>query len=92
VNNGTAVKDPKEETVANKSIQTNGKGYLERKMAKQKEKTIRATIKVEIPYSNDVLNNGTLLDKEIRKVIDKTEHISCSLRAGYLDSDAPVLK
>ncbi len=92
MNNGTVVKVPNEETATNKSIQTIGKGYLERKMTKQKEKTIRATIKVEIPYSNDVLNNGTLLDNEIRKVIDKTEHISCGVQAGYLDSDAPVLK
>jgi len=92
VNNGTVVKDPKEETATNKSIQTIGKGYLERKMTKQKEKTIRATIKVEIPYSNEVLNNGTLLDKELRKVIDRTEHISCAVQAGFLDSDSPVLK
>ena len=56
------------------------------------KKVIRATIKVEVPYSNDALNNGTLLDNEIRKVIDRTEFISCGIQAGYLDPDAPVLK
>lgn len=93
MNNGTVVKDLKEETATNKSIQTIGIGYLVRKMTKKKkEKVIRATIKVEVPYSNDALNDGTLLDNEIRKVIDRTEFISCGIQAGYLDPDAPVLK
>jgi len=92
VNNGTVVKDPKEEVATKRNMQKPGIEYGETKMTKQKEKTIRATIKVEIPYSNEVLNNGTLLDKELRKVIDRTEHISCAVQAGFLDSDSPVLK
>ena len=86
------VKVLKEEVATKRNMQKPGIEYGETKMTKQKEKTIRATIKVEIPYSNDLLNNGALLDKELRKVIDRTEHISCDVRAGYLDSDAPVLK
>ena len=56
-------------------------------------KTIRATITVEVPYSNYLMNNGSELDKELRKVIDNADYIPCELEAGHLDySKRPVLK
>ena len=47
-------------------------------------KTIRATIQVEVPYTNELLNYGSKLDKELRKVIDNTSFINCKLEAGDL--------
>ena len=44
-------------------------------------KVIRATLTVEVPYTNDVMNNGSLLDKELRKVIDKTDFLNCKMVA-----------
>ena len=55
-------------------------------------KIIRATITVEMPYSNELMNYGDKLDNEIRKVINDAKHISCELEAGHLDySKRPVL-
>ncbi len=59
---------------------------------KGKMKVIRATIVVEVPYENELMNYGTKLDKEIRKVIDNTPFINCHLEAGELEPTAPVLK
>lgn len=54
---------------------------------------IRATITVEVPYSNELMNNGTKLDKEIRKVIDNSSYISSELESGHLKpSRRPVLR
>ena len=93
MNNGTVVKDPKEETATNKSIQTIGKGYLERKMTKQKEKTIRATITVEVPYSNELLNDGSKLNKKLKQVIADTDYLPHETQAGELaPSKRPVIK
>jgi hypothetical protein len=59
----------------------------------EKEKKIRATITVEVPYSNELLNYGYKLDKALREVIDRTEHISCSVVAGELaPSKEPVIR
>ena len=56
-------------------------------------KIIRATIAVEVPYSNKLLNDGTMLDKELRKVINNAKFIPCKITAGELDySKRPVLK
>ncbi len=46
------------------------------------KKTIRATITVEVPYSNEYMNYGNKLDKEIRRVIDKTPFLNCHITAG----------
>ena len=55
-------------------------------------KTIRATITVEVPYSNELMNDGTKLDKELRKVINNAEFIPCQIQAGELDySKNPVI-
>lgn len=48
-------------------------------------KTIRATIQIEVPYTNELMNYGSKLDKELRKVIDNTSYISCKLEAGNLE-------
>jgi hypothetical protein len=57
------------------------------------DKVIRATITVEVPYSNELLNDGTKLDKELRKVINNAKFIPCKITAGELDySKRPVLK
>ena len=45
-------------------------------------KTIRATITIEVPYSNEFMNYGHKLDKELRRVIDKTSYLSCHIVAG----------
>lgn len=38
-------------------------------------KVIRATLIVEVPYTNDLMNNGTLLDNELRKTIDNVNFL-----------------
>ena len=51
-------------------------------------KTIQATIVVEVPYSNEYMNYGDKLDKELRRVIDKTPFLNCKVVAGKnLDSN-----
>lgn len=56
-------------------------------------KIIRATITVEVPYSNELLNDGTKLDKELRKVINNAKFIPCKITAGELDySKLPVIR
>ena len=47
-------------------------------------KTIRATIQIEVPYTNELMNYGSKLDKELRKVIDNASYINCKLEAGEL--------
>ena len=57
------------------------------------DKIIRATITVEVPYSNELLNDGTKLDKELRKVINNAKFIPCMITAGELDySKQPVIR
>ena len=57
------------------------------------DKVIRATITVEVPYSNELLNDGTKLDKKLRTVINNAKFIPCKITAGELDySKRPVLK
>jgi len=56
-------------------------------------KIIRATITVEVPYSNKLLNDGTMLDEELRKVINNANFIPCKITAGELDySKRPVIR
>jgi len=57
------------------------------------EKVIRATIQVEVPYTNELMNYGSKLDIEIRKVIDNASYINCKLEAGNLVPNGnPTLK
>jgi len=73
-----------------KAIKTNttmaGREFLEKK-------TIRATITIEVPYDNELMNYGSKLDQELRKVIDRAKYLSCSLEAGNLEpSKEPVIR
>lgn len=57
------------------------------------DKIIRATLTIEVPYDNELLNYGKKLDQKIREVIDRTDHLSCSVQAGELKpSKEPVIK
>ena len=56
-------------------------------------KKIRATLTIEVPYKNEYLNYGDKLDKELRRVIDKTPFLSCGVVAGVLEpSKEPVIR
>ena len=56
-------------------------------------KTIRATIQIEVPYTSELMNYGSKLDKELRKVIDNSSYISCHLQAGELEPNGmPTLR
>ena len=56
-------------------------------------KKIRATLTIEVPYKNEYLNYGDKLDKELRRVIDKTPYLSCGVVAGELEpSKEPVIR
>ena len=56
-------------------------------------KKIRATLTIEVPYKNEYMNYGDKLDKELRRVIDKTPFLSCSVVAGELEpSKEPVIR
>lgn len=56
-------------------------------------KTIRATIQVEVPYTNELMNYGSKLDDEIRKVIDNASYLSCKVEAGELEPNGmPTLR
>lgn len=56
-------------------------------------KVIQATIIVEVPYSNELMNYGDKLDKELRKVIDNTDFLNCKVVAGdNLHNKLPVIR
>ena len=56
-------------------------------------RTIRATITVELPYSNDLLLYGDRLDAKIREVINNADFIPCEIKTGNLDySKRPVIR
>ena len=57
------------------------------------DKTIRATITVEIPYENKYLNYGDVLNKKIKQIIADADYVPCSVQAGNLEpSTEPVVK
>ena len=47
-------------------------------------KTIRATITVEVPYSNELINYGDKLNKKLKQVIADTDYIPHQTEAGEL--------
>jgi len=56
-------------------------------------KTIRATITVEVPYSNELMNYGDKLNKKLKQVIADTEYIPHQTEAGELKPcTRPVIK
>jgi len=57
------------------------------------DKVIRATITVEVPYSNELLNDGSKLNKKLKQVIADTDFIPHELNAGNLKPcKRPVIK
>ena len=48
------------------------------------DKVIRATIHVEVPYSNELLNYGDKLDAELKRVIANAPFLNCKVTAGNL--------
>jgi len=57
------------------------------------DKTIRATITIEIPYKNEYLNYGDKLNKKLKQIIADAEYVPCSVQAGNLEpSTEPVIK
>jgi hypothetical protein len=57
-------------------------------------KKIRATIIVELPYSNELLNYGDKLNEKIKQVIADTKFVQCKVTAGsdFKDNSIPVIK
>tara|TARA_B100002019_G_C21265621_1_gene599256 strand:+ start:80 stop:271 length:192 start_codon:yes stop_codon:yes gene_type:complete len=56
-------------------------------------KTIRATITVEVPYENELLNYGNKLNAKIREVINNSDYITCEVEAGNLEPNGrPILR
>ena len=47
-------------------------------------KIIRATITVEVPYSNELMNYGDKLNDKLKQVIADTDFISHETQAGDL--------
>tara|TARA_Y200000002_G_scaffold355663_1_gene336819 strand:+ start:210 stop:410 length:201 start_codon:yes stop_codon:yes gene_type:complete len=58
-------------------------------------RTIRATITIEVPYKNEYMNYGDKLDNELRRVINKTNYLSCHVVAGEqsdIQDGMPVIR
>ena len=57
------------------------------------DKIIRATITVEVPYSNELLNDGSKLNKKLKQVIANTDYLPHETQAGELKPcTRPVIK
>jgi len=57
------------------------------------DKIIRATITVEVPYSNELLNDGRKLNKKLKQIIADTDFIPHENLAGNLEpSKRPVIR
>lgn len=72
-------------------------GFVFDEMKKEAElknnRIIRATITVEVPYSNELMNYGDKLNKKIKQVIADADYIPHETQAGNLKpSKRPVLK
>lgn len=62
-------------------------------MATTHDKIIRATVTVEMPYSNELLNYGSKLNNKIKQIIADADYLPCGVQAGNLaPSKEPVLK
>ena len=57
------------------------------------DKIIRATITVEVPYSNELMNYGDKLNKKLKQVIAETNYIPHETQAGNLEpTTRPVIR
>lgn len=66
-----------------KSMLTAGREFLE------KQKKIRATIVVDMPYDNELMNYGNKLNDKIRTILNQ-QYICCQVEAGYLRNDIGI--
>lgn len=56
-------------------------------------KIIRATITVEVPYENELMNYGHKLNAKLKEAINNADYIPCEIEAGNLNhSKRPVIK
>ena len=56
-------------------------------------KIIRATITVEVPYDNELLNYGYKLSDKLKQVVADVDFVSCSVCSGNLKpSKEPTIK
>ena len=51
----------------------------------EKQRKIRATITIEVPYSNELMNYGDKLNKKLKQVIADTDYIPHQTEAGHLE-------
>lgn len=57
------------------------------------DKLIRATITVEVPYSNELLNDGSKFNKKLKQIIADTDYIPHETLAGELEPcQRPVIR
>jgi hypothetical protein len=57
------------------------------------DKIIRATITVEVPYENELMNYGDKLNKKLKQIIADTDYIPHETSAGNLQpSKRPVIR
>ena len=57
------------------------------------DKIIRATITVEVPYKDEYMNYGDVLNKKLKQVIANTDFIPHETQAGNLEPcTRPVIK
>jgi len=57
------------------------------------DKIIRATITVEVPYSNELMNYGDKLNKKLKQVIAEIDYIPHETQAGNLEpTTRPVIR
>ena len=57
------------------------------------DKIIRATITVEVPYENELMNYGDKLNKKLKQIIADTDYIHHETSAGNLQpSKRPVIR
>ena len=57
------------------------------------DKLIRATITIEVPYENELMNYGDKLNKKLKQIIADTDFIPHETHAGELEPcKRPVIR
>ena len=56
-------------------------------------KIIRATVTIEVPYRNDLMNYNELFSNKLKQIVADADFVPCSIHAGELEPcKSPVLK
>jgi len=64
-----------------------------RESLEKTKKIIRATITIEVPFDNELMNYGDKLNKKLKQVIADTDYISHETQAGELEPcTRPVIR